>query len=511
MSKDRTTAAMAIFVAVAAFGIVCRPLLPVDETRYIAVAWEMRLSGDWLVPHLNWQIYSHKPPLLFWLINVAWSIFGVSEFPARLIGPSFGVAAVGVTSLIGRRIWPSEPWLGGHAALILACSAAFTAFAGLTMFDAMLTLSVVLGVYALTFASQSALAWVGLGAAMALGGFSKGPVVLVYLLPLALSAPFWWQVSFRRASLGTALALSVGLVLIGLWLVPAILTAGPDYRDAVLWQQHAGRMVDSFAHVRPWWFFLALLPLFLWPWFWSAGIWRTIGNEVDYRDPGLRLVAIWFGVPLLLFSLISGKQIHYLLPSFPAIALFLARQHGERTFSGKAAALFPAALGVGFIAVGSSALHIDRLGTLAEPSWLFSASGIALVVLALAMVKWRSVGAYLAGPALIVVFDCAFLFGAPGLAYDTAFVAIALAPHEDKGIAILDGDYAGEFTFAGRLTRPVTEIDGVAAATAWLSEVPGRALLARIDRSHPEGLPEETIAFRDGQYGVWVSRGDTSR
>ena len=27
-----------------------RPLLPIDETRYMTVAWEMRLQGDWLSP-----------------------------------------------------------------------------------------------------------------------------------------------------------------------------------------------------------------------------------------------------------------------------------------------------------------------------------------------------------------------------------------------------------------------------------------------------------------------------
>jgi len=43
--------------------------LPIDETRYLAVAWEMRQTGEFLVPHLNGALYSQKPPLLFWLIN----------------------------------------------------------------------------------------------------------------------------------------------------------------------------------------------------------------------------------------------------------------------------------------------------------------------------------------------------------------------------------------------------------------------------------------------------------
>ena len=42
-----------------------------DEARYAEVAREMRLLGEWFVPHLNGEVYSQKPPLLFWLINLA--------------------------------------------------------------------------------------------------------------------------------------------------------------------------------------------------------------------------------------------------------------------------------------------------------------------------------------------------------------------------------------------------------------------------------------------------------
>ncbi len=52
--------------------LLSRHLLAVDETRYVSVAWEMWLRGDWLVPHLNGEPYDHKPPLLFWLIHLSW-------------------------------------------------------------------------------------------------------------------------------------------------------------------------------------------------------------------------------------------------------------------------------------------------------------------------------------------------------------------------------------------------------------------------------------------------------
>jgi len=55
-----------------------RTYFPIDETRYVGVAWEMWLRGDFLVPHLNGEPYSHKPPLLFWLFQAGWWLFGVT-------------------------------------------------------------------------------------------------------------------------------------------------------------------------------------------------------------------------------------------------------------------------------------------------------------------------------------------------------------------------------------------------------------------------------------------------
>ena len=74
--------------------LTTRPLLPIDETRYLSVAWEMWLEGEILVPQLNGQAYSHKPPLLFWLINAGWAAFGVNEWWPRLVAPLFGLGSL---------------------------------------------------------------------------------------------------------------------------------------------------------------------------------------------------------------------------------------------------------------------------------------------------------------------------------------------------------------------------------------------------------------------------------
>jgi 4-amino-4-deoxy-L-arabinose transferase-like glycosyltransferase len=74
-------------------GLGRRDLWNPDEARYAQVAREMRQTGSWALPHLNGQLYTQKPPLLFWSI-AGFGILGgeIDETAARL--PSV-LAAVG--------------------------------------------------------------------------------------------------------------------------------------------------------------------------------------------------------------------------------------------------------------------------------------------------------------------------------------------------------------------------------------------------------------------------------
>lgn len=502
---DQTWLAMSAFAVLAVFGVLARPLLPIDETRYLAVAWEMRTGGDWIVPHLNGAAYSHKPPLLFWLINFVWGVTGVSATAARLVGPTFGVAAIWAVSRLARRLWPQDPDVGGRAAMVLAGLGAFAVFAGLTMFDTMLTLAVIGGVFSIWTAGRTWRGWVGLGAALALGALAKGPVILIHLAPLALSAPLWAGVSWRQAFAGFTLALGVGLGLVALWLVPAVLTGDAEYRNAVLWTQSAGRMTESFAHARPWWFLAALAPVLLWPFAWSASLWRRIA-ALDFRgDPGLRLATIWAGSALGLFSLMSGKQAHYLLPALPAAALIVARAMGGAALAARLAALPATALALACFAVAFGLAPRD-IAEVLQPRALLAVVGLACLGLAALALRVRGAQVAWLGLGLAALANLVFLLGAPGRLYDATAIAALIAPSDAAGVGVLGRDYNGEFTFAARLRNPVTLLSAKQAG-AWLAADPDRALIARLDRDHPDGSPRATVTYRAHALGVWGGPG----
>lgn len=249
--------ALVTFAIFATLLMIMRPLMAIDETRYVTVAWEMWQGGSKLVPHLNGGIYSDKPPLLFWLINLVWGVTGPGEWAARLVAPGFGLLSVGLVAMLARRLWPEEPMRAGLAALILATSGVFLLYGSTTMFDTMLAAATLGGMIAIWGLRDGLRAGpvIGLGIALGLGVFAKGPVILVHLMPTALLMPLWAAREERPGLKGwygrIAVAFLVGFAIVLLWLGPALVLGGAEYREEVLWKQSAGRMVESFAHGRP--------------------------------------------------------------------------------------------------------------------------------------------------------------------------------------------------------------------------------------------------------------------
>lgn len=504
---------LAAFLGVAAVGVLLRPLTPIDETRYLAVAWEMWLRGDYLVPTRNFEIYTHKPPLLFWLINLVWSVTGVSETAARLVGPVAATVAVWLTGRLAENLWPDDGWIAARARLALAGMLMFAVSGGLTAFDALQALTVAGGMAALVAAVRGGRRrwWAAVGVAIGAGVLAKGPVMLVHMLPAMLAVPFWAG-PFRTGTVHPsarvlggriALSLAVALAVVAVWLVPAIAAGGPAYRDAILWTQSAGRMAQSFAHARPWWFFLAALPLLLFPWVLVPSIWRA-ARRAAWSEPGLRLAAVWGLSGLLFFSVISGKQLHYLVPELPAAALVVARLTRDARFRPVLPALPVFLLAALAIAAATGVIPTGQLGRLLQPGSALLAWGLLLVALCWSALRTGG----LAGTAALTlgtVLSANLLIGLTRTAtvYDTHPVAGLLAPYEPQGIAAYGQTYHAEFNFAGRLAAPVANPMSPGELARWIAAHPGGVVLSRPDRTPLPWKPRATVLFRNAPYAVW--------
>lgn len=510
-----TLPALAVFGGLVLLAVLMRPLLAVDETRYFSVAWEMWRDGSFLVPHLNGETYSHKPPLLFWLINVVWYLFGTDSVVARLVAPAFGMLSIWLTVRLSRKLWPDDHGSARLAPWILATTGAFLLLSSLTTFDAMLSSATLLALTGILMArrSQDYRAWLVVGLGMAFGILAKGPVTLLHVLPVALLLPVWAERATRPALgrwyVGIALSLVTALAVVAVWLVPALQAGGPEYQYDILWRQHAGRVVESFAHQRPFWFYLAVLPLLTWPWTWSRRVLGSLTLKRMRGDEGLRFCIVWAVGALFLFSLSAGKQLHYLLPELPAVALLVARigfgsrarSRGETIGRPYIGLVLPA-----LVLAAGLAVSLGLSPALAEKDLLIPAksvigasavlAGLSLLVLRLhsRVASWA-----LMAPALLLM---AHLLADPVLhrAYDPSVIGRHLAAFESQGIAIAYSDYDGEFTYAGRLTRPLGVLRDDAAVAAWTARHPGGAIITRKAIDDPSLRQLDSYNFRGRIY-----------
>lgn len=486
--------------------VAMRPLLPIDETRYLSVAWEMWQSHDPVHLTKNGEMYTHKTPLLFALINLVWMITGVSEYAARLVGPACAVAMVAGTGMLARRLWPQDKALPLRAMLALISFPVFLTYGSSTMFDALLGLCVLGGAAAIWRIGQGdhgARAWGGLGLALAFGIYAKGPVIFVHLLPMLLGIRLWADHPPRlgAATKGFGLALMVTLALVALWLVPTLATAPPAFIKELLWTQSAARVAGGMAHDRPMWFLIALLPLILFPWGWSWALWRGIA-QAWRAEPALRFCGLWAVSALLLFSMISGKQVHYLLPAFPAVALMVGFASAKSLRGWGAVGLVIAAvlaigLGQGLIVLPA---HMDPIA----PLWPLTGFGVALLALALlARFLPQNIGRVAVGAGFALGLHGVIVLTSLYPSYDGQALATRLAALAPDGLAVSNGEYHAEVNFLGRLTTPVALTPDLDSLRIWAASHPQGTVFGRIKESPLTAKPQEVFHFMGQDWGLW--------
>lgn len=503
-------AAWAILLATALF---TRPLLPVDETRYVGVAWEMWARGDFLVPFKNGVPYSDKPPLLFWLMQAGWALFGVNEIWPRVVAPLLGLACLGLTALLARRLWPERPTAALLAPWLLFGCVFVAGFGTLTQFDLLIVFCTLLGMLGLLRAARGlGSGWLIVGVAIGLGLLGKGPVILVHILPAALLGYLWVDRARVQGWVcwygGTLAALLLGASIVLAWALPAAQAGGEAYRNAIFWGQTAERMVDSFAHRAPFWWYLPWLPVLLLPWSVWPPLWQALRRIELQRS--VRLLLCWAVPALVILSAISGKQQKYLLPIFPALALLAAyalagleESEWRARRQWLAALLLALPAGVfALAAVRDLSARVHWAGGL-EPLW-----AIPFLLAALLWWLWRpttlvaAVQALALAGVLVIVGVHLSVLRVAAPAYDLHALSVRIAALQAAGHPIAHlGKYHGQFHFFGRLQRPLTEITPIPKRVlAWARKHPDGYLVLYYDQ-WPRPLPRADAEYTQDYRG----------
>jgi len=300
-----------------------------DEPRYTEVAREMMLGGtpsDFLVPRLNGEVYAHKPPLLFWAICLSAGLLGtLDEVAARLPVALCGVLTLLVVFDMACRMFSRRAaWV---AVAVLASCPNILLHARTARMDIPLVLFVTL---AMNFwmrgflQGRRAYGWLFF-ASCGLATLTKGPVGL--LPPLLSVVVFLWITGHRQAipALRPIRGLGLWTLIVMLWLAPAAWYGGEDYLRELLFRQNVERYVNPWHHVRPFYYYLQVLPVKFFPW--AALLpsvliygWRKLRGE---RRERFLFALCWAVVTIVFFSLSPGKRTVYILTMYPAMALLI--------------------------------------------------------------------------------------------------------------------------------------------------------------------------------------------
>ncbi len=522
-------AAVLIWAALVATGLFTRPLLPIDETRYLAVAWEMWHSGDYLVPHLDGIPYHHKPPLLFWLIDLGWQVGGVSETWGRLVAPLFALGSLLLTARLGALLFPNAPNVAGLAPLVLVGGAFFALFSSLTFFDMLVTFFTLLGLIGVWQAAQGRThrGWAVFAVALGLGVLSKGPVQLLNLATVPLLAPWWAPqrpASWRHWYGEFIFAVIVGAVIALAWAIPAAIAGGSNFAYMLFIGQTTERVVEALWHERPWWWYVPVSFALVFPWLWWPAWWRSLFVRGLLREPGVRFCLSMIVPIFLAFSAISGKQPHYLLPMIPVFSLLVARfvmeaaaleRFGDSRLFRLPPLVVTVAAGVALIglalfhgaivALAPNAAEIPPLG------WPAAAAGLGVVAVGLLIGLGPAggpalrIGSYSVATAAVLV--AASVAASPLLQtrFDVGAVSavVAKAQGEDRPIANV-GDYHGQYIFAGRLTKPIDVIQREDVA-AWAASHPSGIVITYPETGPASGPAEPVLVhpYRGRFVVIW--------
>jgi len=516
-------AALAIFAA-----LVSRTAWPNDETRFLAIAWEMWLRHDWLLPSLN-GVTTAVPPLFFWLVQLGWTVTGVQEWWPRLLPAVFMLLSLWVSARVAALLWPSEERWARRVPFVLLGSFFWLVSATLLTTDFLTVFFTLLAVHALLWMwrTRDQRVWLLLGLELGIGLLASGSLLLLYVLPIAVLAPLWtrgtrtmpWK--YWYADLFKAVVLA--FVIFAVWFVPAAARAKVATLAPLLTAPFTGHALELYSGTRPWWWLLAWLPLAAFPWsLWPLPWMRLWDIRREPISNGMTFCLLWGTVTVLLLLLSPVRQPQLLLPLAPAFFLVaawlvldedLAKHDHSRLASSMT---FPLMLLGGALAVLPKLPRVEFL-----PDFLWQLSpfvGVALIGVGVAA-GWLSLPSLKQRVTNMTATVCVLTtLGLLALGwqfndrYRVEPAAAFVAKAQQQGLTVAKvGPYAGQYQFYGQLKQPLVHL-APEEAEAWALAHPGDLLVSTLKRWQPHHPAIRSLydqEFTDNRLQIWSSTGIT--
>lgn len=298
-----------------------------DEAKNAEAAREMYESGDWVVPHFNYELRTDKPPLHYYFMMVGYKLFSVNAFGARFFSSVMGVLTILLVFLFTKKNLGERAAV--YASLALTASLHFALQMHMSVPDPYLIFFLTWAFFSFYEAYHTRSKWrlFAFYFAVGCGLLVKGPVALglaglTALLFLIFKKDLKWPTVWRLQPFGGVI---LSLLIAFPWYYQVHIQTDGAWTNEFFFKHNINRFSDpmeghdgifllTFAYV----FVLGMLTFL-------PFIFQSVKYAIRERskNDSLLFVLIAAFVIIIFFAISSTKLPNYTVPSYPVLSVIL--------------------------------------------------------------------------------------------------------------------------------------------------------------------------------------------
>lgn len=299
-----------------------------NEMKYFVVLSEMLQNKEYLILSYLGELYPDKPPLYFWILGVIKAVFDKEIYPVALI--LAGIIPLYIEAILLKKIFKT------YLVPLIFLTLSFSSGASLVLrMDTLMSMFITVAIVNFYLAYEEyklypekdvelkyfLLIFISIGLAILVkgGGGAVVPLLtIIFFTYLNKERDFLKKLKIKK---GILIVISIVLI----WFISIYFSKnGKEYLSLMLGKQTVGRVVNSYAHKRPIFYylkniFLTTMPFGI-PFLTGIALYLKDFKNVKGWNSLEKLSIAWIIPSFIFFSFISGKLDIYLLPIYPGIA-----------------------------------------------------------------------------------------------------------------------------------------------------------------------------------------------
>jgi len=300
-----------------------------DDAYYAQKAKEVYESGNLWIITLAGEPDFGNPPLPFWCMALAYSMFGISSFSAIFFPALFGVGVVVLTYRLADYFY-KDSWISFISPLILIFPGIFVDSSRRAMVDIPLAFFITFSMFAFLKAKNHKQWYLVFGLATAGGILSKS---VLGIFPLAIVYFYlffnrqWKEMVNPFLLLGVLIALSLGCS----WHIINWIQFGQSFIDTHFGVLIFDRGFGGSAHKFNFFGYSMDFLRNYWPWlpFALIGLYKFAKRGFVEKDENSILLFLWPTLVFLVMSMSKNHTIRYVIMIFPALSIIVAKTFSD--------------------------------------------------------------------------------------------------------------------------------------------------------------------------------------